>query len=90
MSAKAQQAPKIEFPCAYPLKIVGNAAPDLKDFVLEVIKKHDPSHDGNVVLRDSRNGRYQAVNVTITAVGEGQLEAIFAELKASGRIHMVL
>ena len=90
MSTEEQQAPKIEFPCAYPLKIVGNAAPDLRDFVLEVIKKHDPSHDGSATLRDSKNGNYQAINVTITATGEDQLKAIFDELKASGRIQMVL
>ena len=90
MSTEEQQAPKIEFPCAYPLKIVGNAAPDLKDFVLRVIKKHDPSHDGSATQRDSKNGNYQAINVTITATGEDQLKAIFEELKASGRIQMVL
>ncbi|GAA4651962.1 DUF493 domain-containing protein [Kistimonas scapharcae] len=90
MSTEEQKAPKIEFPCAYPLKIVGNAAPDLKAFVLQVIKKHDPSHDGSATLRDSKNGNYQAINVTITATGEDQLQAIFEELKASGRIQMVL
>ncbi|MCK5893461.1 MAG: DUF493 family protein [Endozoicomonadaceae bacterium] len=87
---KQQPPPKIKFPCAYPLKIVGNAAAGLKDYVLEVIKKHDSSHDGTATLRDSKNGNYQAVNLTITATGEEQLKAIFDELKASARIQMVL
>lgn len=87
---KQQLPPKIEFPCTYPLKIVGIAAPDLKDYVLEVVKKHDPSHDGTATLRDSKKSNYQAVNVTITATGEEQLKAIFDELKANARIQMVL
>lgn len=90
MPTEEQQPPKIEFPCAYPLKIVGSAAPDLKDYVLKVIKKHDPSHDGTATLRDSRNGNYQAVNLTITATGEEQIKAIFDDLKGSNRIQMVL
>jgi putative lipoic acid-binding regulatory protein len=30
------------------------------------------------------------VNLTIVATGEPQLKALFEELKASGRVHMVL
>ncbi|WP_163835455.1 HP0495 family protein [Spartinivicinus ruber] len=87
---KSQTPPKIEFPCDYPIKVMGFAAADFEQFVIEVMKKHDPSFNGEATIRDSRNGKYQAVNVTITATGEVQLKAIFEELKASGRVAMVL
>ena len=44
---KEPQAPKIEFPCDYPIRIVGHSAPDYKDFVLRVVAKHAPDFDGH-------------------------------------------
>jgi len=85
------EAPKIEFPCLYPLKVVGNATEDFQAFVLDVLKRHSGSIlDEHIEVNPSRNGRFLSVRVTITATGEAQLQAIFEELKASGRVHMVL
>lgn len=85
-----QKAPKIEFPCDYEIRIVGNAAVDFKDFVCGVVKKHDPEYDGNFRIKDSRTGKFTSVMVTIRATGEQQLQALFKELKASGRVQMVI
>ena len=46
--------------------------------------------DVSGVVVDSRNGRFQSLRVTITATGNDQLQALFASLKATGRVHMVL
>ena len=51
-------------------------APDFDETTLEVV--------------DSRNGRFQSVRVTIVATGEQQLSQLFNELKATGRVHMVV
>lgn len=86
-----QEAPKIEFPCEYPIKVVGPAAPDYKQFVIDVIEIHAPGIDfSKVEVKTSRNGNYYSVRLTITATGEEQLKAIFEDLKASGRVQMVL
>ncbi|MFK0569687.1 YbeD family protein [Endozoicomonas sp.] len=87
---KEPKAPKIEFPCEYPIRIVGHAAPDYKDFVLQVVAKHDSEFDGKAKMKTSRNGKYLSATVVIMATGEPQLQALFEELKASGRIQMVL
>ena len=84
-------APKIEFPCEYPIKVVGRAAPDYKEMVLDIIQVHAPGLDyERISIRESRNGKYCSITVTIVAMGEAQLSAIFEDLKASGRIEMVL
>ncbi len=84
-------APKIEFPCDYGIKVIGNAAPDFKDFVVSVVETHAPGiREEHITVNDSRNGRYTSVRLTIWATGEPQLKALFEELKASGRVHMVL
>lgn len=85
------KAPKIEFPCDYEIKVIGDAAPDFRDFVVTVVERHAPGlREENISLNPSRNGRFTSVRLTIVATGEPQLKALFEELKASGRVHMVL
>lgn len=84
-------APRVEFPCDYPIKVVGDAAPDFEATVVEVIEEHAPGLDRRTVNAvDSRNGKFRSVRVSITATGHDQLQALFASLKATGRVHMVL
>lgn len=86
------QAPKIEFPCErYPIKVIGTAGDGFSDLVIEVIQRHAPDLDpATLVLRDSRNGNFLSVQVLITATGVEQLQAIHDDLRATGRVHMVL
>ena len=86
-----QEPPKIEFPCAYPIKVMGDATPDFRDFVVELMRRHDTALDESLVTeRISSKGTFSSVTVTITATGVPQLQVIHAELKASGRVKMVL
>lgn len=85
------EAPKIEFPCSYPLKVVGDAADDFREFVVAVLERHaGPIEMDALQVIASRNGRFLSVRATIIATGETQLQALFQELKASGRVHMVI
>lgn len=87
-----QEPPKIEFPCAnYPIKIMGEAGEEFREYVLAAVKKHAPDFDpASATYTPSRNGRYESVGVMITATGKAQLEAIFAELKKHPSVRMVL
>lgn len=86
-----QEAPKIEFPCDYPIKVLGEAGSELHTLVVEVMERHAPGFDQTkVTVRDSRKGNFQAITVTITATGEHQLGNIFTDLKVSPRVKMVL
>ena len=83
--------PKIEFPCDYPIKVMGEAHPEFQQHVLDVMTRHAGDFDPQrVVVRDSSKGRWQSITVFITATGEAQLQDIFADLKASPRVQMVL
>lgn len=86
------QAPKIEFPSEnYPIKVIGDAGEGFSEMVLEVVRRHAPELDeSTLVARDSRNGRFVSVQVLITATGIEQLQSIHLDLKATGRVHMVL
>lgn len=86
-----QETPQIEFPCEYPIKILGAAHPELQAHVLSVMDSHAPGFNHkNVTVRDSSKGSWQSITVVITATGKPQLEVIFAALKTSSRVKMVL
>lgn len=86
-----QDPPKIEFPCSYPIKVMGDAAEDFADFVVAVMSKHAGDIDGaDVSVRESSKGTFLSVTVTITATGVDQLTMIHEELKLSRRVKMVL
>ena len=84
-------APLIEFPCDYPIKVLGSADPELHQHVLQVMDTHAPGFDrSKIAIRDSSKGKWQSITVVITATGKPQLEEIFADLKTSPRVKMVL
>lgn len=85
------KSPVITFPCDYPIKVIGDMAPDFKDFVTRVARNHDPRLKAQAIsVNTSRNGRFLSVRLVIRATGEAQISALFAELKESGRVRMVL
>ena len=85
------QPPKIEFPCEYPISVVGESAEDFHALVVDIVERHAPGFARErITLVPSRGGKYLSVRVVIEASGEAQLQALFAELKGTGRVHAVL
>lgn len=85
------EPPRIEFPCAYPVKIVGDGEADFRALVEQIVEQHAPGYDRDLTTeRRSSQGRYLAVTVTIVATGPEQLQALFEDLKATGRVQIVL
>ncbi len=83
--------PEIEFPCKYPIKVLGDAHPDLNQHVLKVMNTHAPTvKESDLSSKNSSQGKWQSITVTIIATGKPQLDAIFADLKTSSRVKMVL
>ncbi|MBD2858869.1 DUF493 domain-containing protein [Spongiibacter sp. KMU-158] len=89
--SQQQEPPKIEFPCDYPIKVIGDAEADLRTRVIEIMRDHaDVVYEERITERMSREGRFLAVTITIVATGQPQLENIFTDLKATGIVKMVL
>ena len=91
MSDKTPEAPKIEFPCQYPIKIICSAGDGVIEQVLAVVRRHDAALDADqLVVQDSKNGRFQSLRLVMTATGGQQLQQLHTDLKATGHVHMVL
>lgn len=86
-----ENPPKLTYPCAYPIKVLGEQAEDFVSLILDVVQKHDPEvREENVTVKASSKGKYVSVNITITAQGPEHIQALFVDLKATGRVAVVL
>lgn len=91
MSEVTDDAPRIEFPCQYPIKVIGNAGEGFVALVIDIVERHAPGLDSTTIdIKESRNGRFLSIRMEITATGPEQLQVLNDELKASGRVQMVL
>ena len=92
MSAKSSQdPPKIEFPCWYPIKIIGHKVDDFEGSVLAAVELYTGPLDSALVkVKPSKNKNYLSVTVTIEATGKDQLQDIFQDLKKIKSVKVVL
>jgi uncharacterized protein len=85
------EPPRIDFPCDYPIHVIGERHDRFRAEVLEIVSDHAPDFDeGAVTVRDSRAGSYCSVRVIIVATGSAQLEALHAALRRNPAVRMVL
>ena len=81
----------LEFPCAFPLKIMGLADEALAQTVLEIVRRHAPDFDGATMeMRASSKGNYLGLTCTIEAVSQAQLDALYRELSGHPLVKVVL
>lgn len=85
------EPPKIEFPCRYPVKVMGVAGEAFREATVTIFERHAGSiMAADITVRASSAGNYEAMTVMITATGVEQLQAIFADLKEHPLVRMVL
>ena len=81
----------IEFPCDFPLKIMGATDAGFAQAIVEVVLKHAPEFDAaSVEMRPSRAGTYLSLTCTVRAVSQAQLDALYLELTAHPMVKVVL
>lgn len=81
----------LEFPCYFPLKVVGLASSEFEAHTLTIIRKHAPDlSEAAVTTRLSKDGKYQAMTITVHATSQAQLDALYRELSSTDQVIMVL
>ncbi|MDA0788316.1 MAG: DUF493 domain-containing protein [Proteobacteria bacterium] len=97
------QEPRIEFPCDYPIKVIGEASPEFVSKVLRIVGRYDATISPDIVSdkvsakvsakvseKASRNGNYTSVTIRFRATGEAQIKQLFADLQQYKAVHLVL
>jgi len=71
----------LEFPCVFPLKVIGRNVVEFEGTVFTIIQKHVPEATrDNVTRRPSAGNKYLALTVTFIADSQAQLDELYQEL----------
>jgi putative lipoic acid-binding regulatory protein len=89
--AEPQPASLIEYPCQFPVKVMGANADGFVQAITQVARAHDPAFDAATLeLRPSKGGRYLGVTLNITATSREQLDGLYRALTAHPMVKVVL
>jgi putative lipoic acid-binding regulatory protein len=81
----------LQFPCDFPIKVMGQRQDGFAQAVLEVVLRHAPDFDAaGMEMRPSAKGNYMSLTCTIRAVSRAQLDALYRELTAHPLVKVVL
>jgi putative lipoic acid-binding regulatory protein len=71
----------IEFPCDFPIKVMGASIPEFHVQVCQIAQRHDPAFsEDKVTRRNSKTGKYISLTLSIAATSKPQLDALYQEL----------
>ena len=81
----------LEFPCDFPIKMMGRDQPEFRVAAFEVIERHaGPVANDAVRESSSREGRFLSITVTIRATSQQQLDDIYRDLSSHEQILVAL
>jgi hypothetical protein len=80
-----------EFPCDFPLKVMGRRTDDFRSLVVGIVQKHVGSiAPDKIEERPSKDGNYLSMTCTFQAQSREQLDMLYRELTACERVLIVL
>jgi hypothetical protein len=81
----------IEYPCRFPIKVMGAKAEGFVHAVTTVARQFDPTFDAATIeLRESKAGNYLGITITITATSREQLDELYRTLSTHPMVKVVL
>ncbi len=81
----------LEFPCEFPIKIMGLTRDDFAQTILEIVRRHAPDFDGATMeMRSSSGAKYLSLTCTINATSQAQLDELYRELSKHEMVKIVL
>lgn len=81
----------LEFPCDFPIKAMGLSCDSFEIAVIEIINRHvENLPEGALTMKPSKNGKYTAITITITAHSKQQLDNIYIDLTACEHVSVAL
>ena len=81
----------IEYPSAFPIKVMGAQVDGFVDAIVNVAQQFDPAFDpATVEQRPSSGGKYLGLTLTITATSREQLDELYRTLSTHPMVKVVL
>jgi len=81
----------IEYPCDFPIKVLGKTQRGFAQSVLGIVRAHAPDFDGSTMeMKTSKQGRYLSVTCVVRATSREQLDDLYRALCDHPMVVMVL
>jgi len=81
----------IEYPSAFPIKVMGVHAEGFTEAVVAVARQFDPAFDAATIeARPSKAGNYLGLTLTVTATSREQLDELYRTLSTHPMVKVVL
>lgn len=81
----------IEYPSAFPIKVMGAHVEGFVEAIVAVARHFDPGFDpATVETRPSRAGNYLGITITVTATSREQLDELYRTLSTHPMVKVVI
>ena len=81
----------IEYPCDFPIKIMGAMHDDFAQTIVELVLEFDVTFDASKVeMRPSTKGTYLGLTVTVRAISREQLDNLYRALSSHPMVKVVM
>ena len=81
----------LEFPCEFPIKIMGERCDEFARLMGEIVTRHAPGFAAATMeMKSSKNGKYLSLTCTIKATSREQLDGLYRELSSHPLVSIVL
>jgi uncharacterized protein len=86
-----QQETLIEFPCEFPIKVMGETRADFTSEIVNTIQQMVPSFDtSKIEMRGSSSGKYISLTCIVFVTSKPQLDDIYRALSSHNMVKVVL
>jgi uncharacterized protein len=81
----------IEFPCDFPIKVMGETHADFTNEIIKTIQAQLPSFDASQIeMRSSSGGKYISLTCTVHVTSKPQLDDIYRSITAHPMVKFAL
>ena len=81
----------IEYPCDFPIKVMGEQVDGFVDAMLMIVRHFDPEwSDDQMTQRPSSGGKYLGLTLTVKATSREQLDELYRTLSTHPMVKVVL
>ena len=89
--APSRQESLIEYPCLFPIKVMGLKVEGMVQAISDIAKMLDPAFDASAIeMRESKGGKYLGLTLHINATSRKQLDEVYRTLSTHPMVKVVL
>jgi putative lipoic acid-binding regulatory protein len=81
----------IEYPCDFPIKVMGKNVPQFAQTIADVVRSFDPDFDpATIEMRPSSAKTYMGLTVTVHVTSRAQLDDLYRALSGHEWVKVVM